>query len=183
MRRTTTYGPAADMLILGYVWFVWPISLTVAATVTALSLYEDAGRNGAARSVQWLFAAGGVSAFAIPALATLAATDISCSEDTGFGWNIKLSGPLFLALVVAAVGGLCALRVASGPERRRWVLLASLLGLAVAGFFLETFLGVGAIAVNCEYGNPGYLWFQGGLALVLPIIIVTVKVKLFPPWS
>ena len=169
-------------MLLGYVWFVWLISLTIATSGTALWLYRNAVANRRSPQKQALIVAGGVAVFAVPALAMLIGTDIGCNADTGFHWHVNTPGVLLLSLVVAGAIGLGCLVTASGPARRRWLIPLALVGITVVGFGLETFLGVAAIAVNCDEGNPAYLFLQGGLALAVPASIVAVTIKLFPPW-
>jgi hypothetical protein len=158
------------MSVLGFAWFIWPISVSVAASFTATSLYMAAVRNGRSADTQRLVAAGAVVAFVLPAAAMTAGTDIYCSDNES---QISLKTPalLLLALVAAGVVGLCCLRAISGRSQRRWLLPVVLLGVTLVGFFLETFLTLTAMSGYCD-GRVILFYLQGGTALLLPPFVV-----------
>ena len=96
--------------LLGVVWFGWPISLAIAATGSAVSLYLRAGHNGRPWATKATLAAGAVAVFVLPAGVVALGTNIGCSDgDPFFRW--RLPGLVLVVLVAAALLGLWRLHV------------------------------------------------------------------------
>ena len=158
--------------LFGVIWFGWPISLAIAATGSAVSLYRRAGHNGRLRKTQATLAAGAVGVFVVPAAAMALGTKIGCSNgDPFFRW--RLPGIVLVVLVSAALLGLWRLQCAAGPLDRWWVLPLALLGFTASGFLLESFLTLAVLYEYCDETSSVFLFYvQGAVALIVSAVIV-----------
>lgn len=159
------------------VWFLWPVSLSAAATVACLSLHLTAMRSGTPASTRRLLVGGGVMSFVLPAVASRALLRTSCNPDTGIGGGLRAPWVFLVALVIAGIGAFRWLRVVSGPPESRWRLPAILVGISVVGFVVESVVGLVALSGVCEFDEPAYLFLQGGLALLIPVVAVPLALS------
>jgi hypothetical protein len=168
------------------VWFLWPITLTGTATFTAVSLWLNARRNGAPRAKQVPLAIAGALVPLAPAIAMTLGTSVSCNEDLG-PMSITREGgfppAMFLGFAAVTLIALTSLQEASGRLRRPWRFPCALLGIALVGVLVETFVGYLALAATCTDGGIELLVVHYGVALVLPPIIVMLRVRGFRRWS
>jgi hypothetical protein len=166
-------------VILGFAWFAWPVTLTTAASVTAVSLSLDAARNHRSPAARTAIAAGAVLAFGVPALVELLGTRVRCGD--GFSWRSATPGSVRGALAVGAVVALVLLRAACGPAGRIWPLPLALAAILGGGFVLETFVAVGAFGAFCDEGTATPLVVQAAVALLPPVVAVVTGRFLRPP--
>lgn len=159
-------------MILGFLWFPYPITLVVVASLTAGWLYFNVLRQGRSGTSQAGFAIGGALVFIVPAFAQFIGTTLSCNADTGFKWRSRTPGEVVLALVGLGLVGLIGLLTASRPTRKGWLLPLAIVGVLFVGFVLETFVAVSASAGYCERDNPTVLYVQSALAAVFPFLIL-----------
>lgn len=158
-------------------WCVWPISATMAASVTAVLLRHAAVRNGRPAATCRFIAMGGALVFLVPAAVLTASTRVGCS-DTGFGLSSRLPGLLWPPIGLVAAAALIALHVASGPALWPWLLPALLGAIFVVGLFGESFLTLVALSYACDDGAEGasntFLYVQAVLALVAPAMVIAL---------
>lgn len=157
-------------MILGFVWFAWPVTLTTATSVTAVSLSFDAARNHRSAAARRAIAVGAVLACAVPALGELLGTRVRCGD--GFSWASDTPGAVRGALALGGLVVLAFLRVACGPAGRIWPLPLALAAIVGVGFVLETFVAVGAFGAFCDEGTATPLVVQAVVALVAPVVVV-----------
>ena len=164
------------MTIFG-VWFLWPVSLSAAATAACLSLHLAATRSSKPASTRRLLVGGGVMSFVLPAVAARALIRTPCNPDTGLALGLRAPWILLVALAIAGIGAFRWLRVVSGPPQSRWQLPAILVGIGVVGLVVESVVGLVALSGVCEFDNPGKLFLQGGLALLIPLVAVPLALS------
>lgn len=163
--------------MVGYVWFVWPVTLTSSGTVIALLLYLNAVRNGRSPEARAVVIGGSILTFALPAVALAVGMDIGCSSDTGMSVQFGTPVSLLIVLVGASSVALYCLTRVSGGGERTWLIPLILLGIGVPGFVVETVVGFTGISAECEFGNPVILYTQGGLSVLLSIAIPVVVLR------
>jgi hypothetical protein len=168
------------------VWFLWPVTVTSTAAFTAVSLWVNARRNGAPRNRQVPLTIAGALVPLAPAIAMTMGTSVSCHQGTGAQSMARQGGlpaPMFLGLVAAAILAVASLQEASGRVRRPRRVPYTLLGITVVGVLVESVVGYLALEPTCADGGIGLLVVHYGVALALPAIIVTRRVRASPPWS
>ena len=159
------------------VWFLWPVSLSAAATVACLSLHLAATRSGKPASTRRLLVGGGLMTFVLPAVASRALIRTSCNPDTGMALGLRAPWVFLLAPAIAGIGAFRWLRVVSGAPQSRWPLPAILVGIGVVGLVVESVVGLVALEGVCEFYEPVYLILQGGLALLIPMVAVPLALS------
>lgn len=158
--------------MLGFPWFVWPVTLTTTAASTGLYLYVKAVSNDRPVGVRLRAAYGSALVFAVPSMFVLLGTKLGCNPDTGLSTRFDM--PVVLVLLLFALAGvaLWGLQREVGSSGRDWLLPLIVLGVGLPGFFVESLVGFSALALYCEHENPFILYVQAVLAVLLPAGII-----------
>lgn len=150
-------------------WFWWPITLSAAATFTALHLYYTARSNLSSRRHALTFAFAAVGCVAIVSIPLALAGDTPCSDEGAdvVMPNLAVTVPLMIGWLVV----LCGLYSMAGADGLLGIVApVAAVVVTLAGLFLETFIAYLSLDNYCRTGSRNGLNAQLGTAALITVL-------------
>lgn len=157
-------------------WFFWPGTFGVAATIVAVRVARLARASGRSNPARYGLAAAPFVTLALPAVPMIVGIDVECADGTHF-LSFNITALLLGAFgILAWLGVLWRLYLAAGlsgeDAQRPLGIIGGLVGL---GMLVEFVVSSVSLEVYCVGSDPAPLYWHLGVAVAASVVVAAAS--------